>query len=357
VRVLILAKYGPLAASTRYRFEQFLPDLKAAGIDCELSPLFDDDYLRERFDGSIFPRRRAVGAFFKRARKLLDVASFDAAVVYCELFPFLPHVFEAYLRTKGVPYVFDFDDAIQHRYDLSGNPVVRALLGRKTHSIIRGAARVWAANDYLADYARLVNPRVSLVPTVIDAGRYQVKRRKAGDVVVGWMGSPTTAPYVGRRAAVFRKFLEEPGRKVTLVGADGLEPGFAAERKPWTLEREVEDLQGFDVGVMPLADTPWERGKSGFKLIQYMACGIPVVASPVGANAKIVEDGVEGFLAESDRDWLEALGRLAADPALRARMGDAGRKKAERLYSKTAVLPALIEDLKAAAGTSSKATR
>ena len=110
-------------------------------------------------------------------------------------------------------------------------------------------------------------------------------------------------------------------------------PAVPTEHVPWTEAAEVAAIAEFDVGIMPLADEPWERGKCGYKLIQYMACGLPVVASPVGVNRQIVEHGVNGFLAETPTQWDEALRTLLADPALRQRMGQAGRQKVERQFS------------------------
>jgi glycosyltransferase involved in cell wall biosynthesis len=162
-------------------------------------------------------------------------------------------------------------------------------------------------------------------------------------MVVGWIGSPATTPHLASVAPAIAALRDLPGLSVETVGAApfGIE-GVCVTNRPWSEDAETADIARFDVGIMPLPDDPWSRGKCGYKLIQYMATGLPVVASPVGANRRIVEDGVSGFLASDLGAWSSSLRTLHADPALRARFGAAGRARAVAQYSRAAIAPRLL---------------
>ncbi|HYG25777.1 MAG TPA: glycosyltransferase family 4 protein, partial [Caulobacteraceae bacterium] len=163
-----------------------------------------------------------------------------------------------------------------------------------------------------------------------DLARYPVKHPMPGRVTVGWIGSPATAHYLAPLEPVLSELAEETGLRAVAIGAT---VGSLFEVVPWSEDGEVEALADLDIGVMPLADSPWERGKCGYKLIQYMAMGLPVVASPVGVNTTIVRHGENGFLAANDDEWRTHLRALASDPQLRETMGRAGRRMVEETYS------------------------
>jgi len=218
--------------------------------------------------------------------------------------------------------------------------------------IMRRASIVVVGNAYLADRARAAGAkRVELVPTVVDLERYRADRGSDGRAfTIGWIGSPSTAKYLARLAPVLAGFCRAHDARLVVVGAREVSLDHVqVELKPWSEATEVEDILGFDVGIMPLPDDPWERGKCGYKLIQYMACARPVIASPVGANRQIVEHGVNGFLATTDDEWRSALEMLYAAPELRARLGAAGRRKVQTAYSTRVTAPHLANLLKVAA--------
>jgi glycosyltransferase involved in cell wall biosynthesis len=211
--------------------------------------------------------------------------------------------------------------------------------------VIRGASAVIAGNEYLARYAREANSNVTLIPTVVDVARYLPCTRKRGHdgrLVVGWIGSPSSAGYLLERIEALRRFCRNASARLVLVGSGPIElPGVPVEVRSWREDAEVAEIQRFDIGIMPIPDTPWARGKCGFKLIQYMACGVPVVASPVGANVRIVDDGQNGFLAGTDDQWVAALSTLAASSLRRQQFGMAGREKVVRRYSLDVAAPLL----------------
>jgi glycosyltransferase involved in cell wall biosynthesis len=217
------------------------------------------------------------------------------------------------------------------------------------------AALVVAGNDYLAQRARLAGaPWVEVVPTVIDLNRYPLPlaidcNGSADPFCVVWIGSPSTAQYLKLIEKALQAFAKKWPLLLRVIGADFKIAGVQTECVQWTEATEVESIAAGHVGVMPLQDSPWERGKCGYKLIQYMACGLPVVASPVGVNNQIVEHGVNGFLARSDAEWEIALEQLFAHVQLRQRMGKAGRAKVEAQYCIQKTGPKMAELLKKAA--------
>jgi len=347
MRLLLLHRYGRRAASFRHRFEQFVPYLERAGFECTLSSLLGDDYL----DSRMTTGGRKLGAmakgFLRQLGYVARAQDYDLVIIGVELFPYLPPIAERYFKLRHIPYVFDFDDPIFHYYDLSRSRVVRAMLGAKIRTVAAGASYVFAGSPYLVDYVRPVNPAVEYLPTVIDLDRYAVTRDfrqpSKAPFTIGWIGSLSTAPYLTSIAPALERFCRRRDARVVLVGSGPFEwPGLPVEVREWTEARETSDLLEFDVGLMPLIDDPWSRGKCGFKLVQYMASGIPVIASPVGVNREMVTPGVNGFLANEPRQWEDALEKLANDRALCMRFGAAGRARVERDYCVQAVAPRFI---------------
>lgn len=354
MRVLFLPKYDQKAASFRYRFQQYFPILEAAGIDYTVAPLFDDAYLTQKFERGRAAANGIFMAFLRRLKVMLSVKQYDLVVIHYEILPYVPPVLEWYLKRRGIRYVFDYDDAIFHHYDQHKNPLVRLLLGNKIKSVARNACFVMAGCEYLKQHAEPANPRVKVIPTVIDIERYSRVRSPATPdsqpFRVGWIGSPSTTEYLRVAYPALKEFSRRNDLVLTLVGARRIAlEGVCVEYVDWDEAVEIEEMLKWDVGIMPLPDTPWTRGKCGFKLIQYMACGLPVIASPVGVNVEIVDPGGNGFLCQSDREWLEALTQLQENPALRARMGAAGRNRVETRYCKQVFADEVLEIFETAA--------
>ncbi len=352
MRILILTKYGRLAASSRYRFLQFLPALEKDGIHSDVSPLLSDEYLEQKFRTGRVNIRFALEALFRRVKVLIQSARYDAVLLYSEAYPYAPGLLVWLLRRRGIPYIYDYDDAVFHTYDHHELWPVRFFLGNKIRKIIAGAFCVFAGNRYLAEYAREAGGVVEIVPTVVDLRRYastKVHRIEPDELTIGWIGSPSTAQYLELIQKPLAEFCRKRRARVVLVGSGPIElRDVPLEMRDWSEETEVEDLLEFDVGIMPLPDSGWARGKCGFKLIQYMACGLPVIASPVGANLDIVTDGVEGLLAGTSEQWLNSLERLAASSELRESMGAAGRARVERSFCTTAVLSTISRQIRQA---------
>lgn len=350
MRMLAFTRYGRQAASTRQRLLQYLPHLEAAGIEVEWHGLLDDDYVRSLASGERYPRHRIARSYVERIAQLLARKAHDLIWVYGELFPYLPAGFELFATDR--PVVYDYDDAFFHDYEDLSNGLARRLLKDKHAVLLARAAACVCGNAYLRDYAARYCSNSGIVPTVVDTSIYRpVQRAGRSELVIGWIGSPTTWPNVRPLLPLLEKLCADGNVRMRAVGA-----GHRAERDRfagldlvgWSEESEVAEVQRMDIGIMPLIDAPFERGKSGYKLIQYMACGLPVIASPVGVNSEIVTGDV-GFLASSEAEWEDALTRLIGDPELRARLGGAGRAKVEGHYSLASQAPHLIEILKSAA--------
>lgn len=338
MKLTILPRYDRLGASSRLRILQYLPDLAAAGLEPDLAPFFSDDYLLRLYAGQS-PRAAALKAYLRRLGPLRRARSADLIWIEKEALPWLPWGVERALLPKHVPLVTDYDDAVFHRYDLHRSAMVRRVLGQKLDRLMAASALVTAGNGYLADRARAAGaPRVEIVPTVVDIDAYGLRPATgAADMapVIGWIGTPSTwGEYMVSMLPMLTNVAAQEGARILTVGAGPqVMPQPLLDAQSWSEDTEVARIQEMDIGLMPLTDTPWARGKCGYKLIQYMACGLPVIASLVGVNAEIVEHGVNGFLASTEAEWRDALTSLLRDPGLRARMGAAGRKKIETHYS------------------------
>lgn len=350
ISVLGLALYGPLAASTRYRLTQFAPGLKQCGVDLTVQSLLSDTYVERTFAGKRYPLTSLVRDYFSRLRFLLKQGRYDALFLTGELFPLLPGWIDANLLR--VPYVYDFDDALFLKYRLERFRSVSFLLNNKFDPVVSGARAVLAGNSYLAKYGVLHNPATRILPTVVDTNRFLPKPGRDRSVfTVGWIGSPSTSIYL-QELKVPLEVLGREGRvRLVMVGGkcDPI-PGVDIVNLPWSESTEVELINTFDVGIMPLFDDEWARGKCAFKLIQYMACGVPVIASPVGTNCEVVTP-TSGILAADSDAWTEAFRTLRDSPTLRSKMGDAGRERVVERYSLQYALPLMADTLKSVAAS------
>ena len=337
MRILALPKSGRKAASTRQRFSQFEPALEAAGIKVDYSPFFDDAHVTGLVAGRKASVFTALRSYARRFQTLMSARPYNAIWVHYELFPYLPGIVERLGRVINTPIIVDYDDATFHTYDSSPNWIVRRFLGGKLAPLLSGASACCCGNAYLQNYIAKFCPNTILIPTVVDTDRYRTADRSANKLlVIGWIGSPTTWKYVKPLLPMLCKLAKEEGVIFRAVGAgdEAKQDQFpGCELVAWDEASEVSAVQAMDIGIMPVPDGPFERGKCGYKLIQYMACGLPVIASPVGVNTKIVSPGENGFLATTEAEWNTLLLRLIRDPDLRKRLGTNGRSLSVQNYS------------------------
>jgi glycosyltransferase involved in cell wall biosynthesis len=352
--MIALMKYGARAASTRQRLLQYIPALNAAGISVEWHPLLDDDQINQT--GKLRNTIPLLAAYLRRVMLLLHVRRYDVVWIHKELFPYTPGWFEALVARAGVPIVYDFDDAIFHNYDLNRRGLVRRMLGRRFEPLLRRASAASCGNAYLRDYAARFCPTSVLIPTVVDTDVYPPPPTppNGGAPVIGWIGSFSTWQYMQPLVPLLEELVASGRARVRIVGAGATAGAYPAfEMVDWSEATEIAEVQRMDIGIMPLTDDPWARGKCGYKLIQYMACGLPVVASPVGVNAKLAQPGITGMLADTIDDWRDALLCLLNDAPLRAAYGAAGRDLVERDYSLKKIAPRFVALLHSAVGWAS----
>ena len=340
------SKTTSIGPSSRYRIYQYLPYLQRHGIQSHVYPLFGALYFRmltwrpawlRAFGKMVY----TVLCFLQRVLHLLAVKAGDLVVIEGQLFPYCAPIVERALSRRN-RIILELDDAI---YLTPGH-------ARKIPALLRLSAGAIVGNSTLAKYASLHTSNVYVVPTVVDTDRFRPADGKRSSpatafdraVTIVWIGLAYNFPYVEMLIPALRELQKHSPIVLRIVSSSPpVLPGLNVEFRPWSYENEVEDLQTADIGVMPLFDDEWARSKCGLKLLQYMAVGLPALASPVGVNRDIVRHGENGFLAASEEDWYRQLAALCRDRELRWRIGDAARTTVEAQYSLKHWGPALAE--------------
>ena len=345
MRVLFLIS-GYEVPSSRFRIVQFLPYLREAGINCHVAPSRPPKYRGWPWLGN------RASQLPRRAFRLCDLARvwlqrFDVVVLERELLSGTNSFrFEEWFRRASRSLVLDVDDGL-------------FVTQRKKFAAISAMCDlVIAGNRLLKEEAERYNSQTVVVPTVVDTNRYQMKpqsippRRRP---VIGWTGTAANLSQLQPIASSLRHLARQRNFQLRIV-AERSDPlreidlsGVDVHFTPWNQANEVAELQDMDIGLMPLSDAPWDRYKCGLKIIQYMAVGIPAVASPVGVNCQLIAQGENGFLAESSRDWESQLRLLIDDPGRRAELGCAGRRRVEADFSVKVAVPKLVDALRTAA--------
>lgn len=366
IKILVLALYDQSTASTRVRSEQFFRQPEFNHID------FTYDYLLpsngvvrllgaalvspSTFFSTILLVLDLLRRYLRRLRLLASASQYDFAFLQCELFPFFPSWLEEVVFR--VPFVYDYDDALYLKYRFGRFAWLRPLLGSKFDRAMSRALIVSAGSQILADYAKQFNSRVVLVPSVVCTDHYRPEPHcydstfSGRPFTVGWIGSPSTSPYLHELVEPLQALARELPLRLIVVGGNAPPiRGVEVIQRAWSLESEVSLINQFDVGVMPLPDSAWARGKCAYKLIQCMACAIPVIASRVGANVDAVPSSC-GMLASTSDEWLAALRQLAIDTDIRNRLGAAARSWVEEHYSLRSALPVLTSVILRAASAS-----
>lgn len=339
MRVLFLNKYTALGPSSRYRVLQFLPFLEKRGIQATVSALHDDHYLSSRYAGahtSPFYLARRVAS---RLSVLASASRYDLVFIQKEMFPHLVDLPEWILSRAGVRYIVDLDDAIHLMYAEARG--WRRVMSGKIPRVLSHACLVLAGNRYLEDYARRYNKNVVFFPTVVDTDK--MSPRDSGnprdsadrkDVVVGWMGTPETVKYLTAILPAVEN--AAPGTPLSLLVVGAPVPpthGIRATSKAWSEAAEAGDLRAMDIGLMPLADDEWSKGKCALKLLQYMSAGVASVTSPAASAPEFVRDGENAWIARDVNEWRDRIDRLARSASLRGEMGARARITVEEGYS------------------------
>ncbi len=338
----------------RFRIEQWEPLLAEEGIEITYAP-FETDELRAvlHTGGGVLAKARAViRTIRRRGAGLSDLSQYDLVYLFREAAILGPPWFERRIARSDTPIVFDFDDAVFVSYKSPSNGYLSYLkFPSKTAEIVRLSAHVMAGNRYLADYAVQFNENVTIVPTTIDTDKYTVVGRPEPAVpTIGWSGSFSTVQHLDTIRDALQELAQTEHFRLRVIGTPSYKiPDVDTEAMLWRSATEIDDLREIDIGVMPLPDEDWSRGKCGLKALQYMALGIPTVCSPVGVNSTIIRDGVNGYLADTPAEWIEVLKALLHSAKTRREIGLAGRKTVEDEYSARVVAPKVAEIFRSAA--------
>ena len=322
--ITMFTRYSSLGASSRYRFFMYAARLREAGNNVKVSSFFDNKYLR-----CLYSKRRGGGlnvfkAYWQRFR---DACKADGLwLIEYELFPFIPYFIERIFLRKH-KYILNFDDNVWEKYR------GKILLSGKYDKLCRNAAGIIVANDFLYDKVSKLNSNIVKIPTVVNLDLYRCDKPKFDKFTLAWIGTPVTYIYLQKFTSIFRMLAEKYDFELLVIARKSLEyrriQGVNMRFENWSQERETDLLPRCHAGIMPLTDDEFSRGKSAFKLIQYLASGLPLIASPVGENVKVVDSGENGFLADSPEDWAKALERLIEDEDLYSSMAQNARESAK----------------------------
>ncbi len=351
MKILFLCRYSCLGASSRLRAIQYIGSIEHHFISCRVQNLFCDSYLEKIYSNKRTPYLLIFKAYAKRLFNLCFVMKYDLIFLEKEVFPGLPAFVERLWKYFSIRYVVDYDDAIFINYRKTKKHWHQKILRHKIDYIMRNAECVIAGNQYLYEYALKAGAKKTLIlPTVVDINRYPVKclhEFTPDFFIVGWIGTSKTVRYLNEIIPILEKNTHAP-IKLNIIGVsidDVIPTCLSVECIPWSEDTEAQEIVKFDVGIMPLPDDDWSRGKCGYKLIQYMASGIPVIGSPVGVNAEIIDHKINGFLVSNIHEWNEYINTIYNSPALAMRMGASGRKRVSEQYSLETNMPKLIECL------------
>ena len=341
-KVLYLSLHRPgRSPSQRFRFEQYIDFLKRNGFDYNFSFLLsEDDDVAFYSEGNYLSKAGILAkSALRRFSEAFHASSYDIIFIQRECFMLGTSFFERMFSHSKAKIIFDFDDSIWINNVSEANKNLSFLKNaNKTSEIIKVADLIFAGNQYLADYAKQFNKNVEIIPTTIDTEEYQrIYSEKSDDkICIGWSGSFSTIQHFKYAIPVLTEIKKKYGSSVaikTIGDAKYKNEELGVVSLNWSKEDESKELSSFDIGIMPLPDDEWAKGKCGLKGLQYMALAIPTIMSPVGVNSEIIQDGVNGFLASNTEEWVHKLSVLIDSKEKRELMGRAARKTVIEKYS------------------------
>ena len=348
-RILVLCPHPEnCAPGQRLKYEQYFKFLRNNNYEIKVSSFMtisfqDIVYSEGKLIRKVF---WTIVGYFRRIFDLLRMPFYDGIYVFLYVTPFGLPIFEFLTRMLNKSIIYDIDDMVFLKTESVYNQSFSWLKGKgKMKYMMKHAQHIITCTDTLDTYARKYNQNTTNISSTINTDTYIPKNRYSNfnQLVLGWSGSHSTSKYLYLLESVLQNISISRSIKLLVIGdplfnIDGIE----LEALPWRENTEVDDLTRIDIGLYPLPDEPWVYGKSGLKALQYMALGIPTVASAVGMNFKVIEDGISGFLVKNDEEWITAITRLIDDPLLRASVGDASRTRVLSTYSLKANQPTYL---------------
>jgi glycosyltransferase involved in cell wall biosynthesis len=339
IKLLIVAAHRHnRSPSQRFRFEQYYEYFKQNGIEYKLSYIITERDEKYFYSQGFILRKLWIlfKAYLKRWRDVFTCGKYDVILIQREAIMTRTTLFER-LLAKRKPVIFDFDDAIWKMDVSEANQNLKWMKNpKKTARIIKHSKLVIAGNDYLQNYAKEFNENTIVIPTTVDTDLFKLGIKEKKALTIGWSGSKTTIKHFELATVVLKRIKDQFGDQVTfkVIG----EPNYSNEilgikGLPWNADTEVEDLNSIDIGIMPLPNDEWSKGKCGLKGLTYMALEIPTIMYSIGVNSEIIEDGKNGYLYHTDEELFTYLSNLISDQKLRENIGKAGRKTVEEKYS------------------------
>lgn len=335
--IFLFTRYGRKGASSRVRTFQYFDEKNILYPRKTIFNILINDYQHEyKQKNKKYKFPNIVLSYLLRLKILFKVNSKDLIYIEKELFPYLPYFLESILLYKK-NYILNYDDAVFDYYESNKNTFIKFLLKNKHKLLMKSAKLTICGNSFLSEYAHKTGCKnIKKLPSVIDFKRYENPKIHFDNKnpIICWIGSIPSGKHLLLLKNVFKELSHNHEFILRIIGfEDYFIDGVNIERKKWFENNEIEELRTSDIGIMPLLDNRFSLGKCGFKLIQYMAIGLPVVASNIGANKNIVENGKNGFLANNSDDWIYYLKLLINDYKLRKKLGEKGRNIVEKKYS------------------------
>ena len=353
MKVLFLVPYPLEGASYRYRIHQFLPYLQKENISYKVSSFISQDFYKILYKKG-YLLKKLFFTLLGLQRRFIDILSlytYDVIFIHLESSPLPILLLERMAQVLKKPIIYDFDDAIFLEKENSTN-ILRTILKayKKTPQRIALSSKIIVSNQYLKNISsRYIHEnKISIIPTCINTDLFKPKNESNTIPVIGWLGSHSTYPYLEDILDIFPILSKQYNFILKIIGAPHKMnlPQVHCIQKDWSLKDEINDFQSFDIGIYPLANTEWVKGKAGFKAIQYMAAYIPCIASNVGVNKEIIQDGLNGFLVNTKEEWIAKISLLLSNPTLRSAMMREGRKTIERRFSLKTHAPAFVNGIK-----------
>ena len=357
LRVLFLTLYPDTMPSSRLRVYQYLPHLASFEIDAEVWPSLPEPWFSRFYSSSsnLIRFTQCAAEFLNNLVRVMQARRANVVFIQKGISSANLLGFDSLLQRLEVPFIFDFDDDILGKNIVEfQNPFLRRFQdARQTIKLVTQASTVIAGNSYLKEQALPYNPNIFVIPTPVDTDRFcpRAESREKKETVIGWIGMEIGLANLRLLANVLEQLAQRYPIRLKIIsrltkGGTFQIPGVRVDFVDWSYQNEVSEMSDFDIGLMPLKDDEWVRGKCGLKLLQYMAMGIPSVASRAGANCEIVDDGVDGYLAGNETEWFDRLSTLIQNYELRKTMGIVARRKVEKSYSLKATIPSLVHVLK-----------
>tara|TARA_Y100001970_G_scaffold294197_1_gene448315 strand:+ start:3436 stop:5673 length:2238 start_codon:yes stop_codon:yes gene_type:complete len=335
-KIIFFTKYGIKSASYRYRFMAFKPVLFENDFEVIDQALFDDKFFEEKILKGNLNYFNVVHSYIKRILYVVKLRRPVLAIIHIELLPFLPNILEFYLKLRKIHFIVDLDDAVYHRFEKQSFKLGNYLITKKFYNMINLSSAAFCGNKYHLNYFKRFNKKLYYLPTVTDLSIYNnyLNYNKYHNFTIVWIGTPSTTFYLNMVTNVLNKLKNEHNIDIIIIGSKSSElKNLNCKFIDWNLSNELEYLTKSHVGIMPLYDTKWEKGKCGFKIIQYMSLKIPVIASPIGVNKEIIKDNFNGLLANNENEWFDKILLLKNNKDFYNKISLEGYKTIEKNFS------------------------